>query len=254
MSLTSIEIGIIINLVGFILGLFSLFLIFGIVKRTKDKIRSGFILLILGFLVFVIFEILKILEIYQGQIFFSEAFLIGFILLVILGLYHLKSLIMNISDYGQVFLITSEDKYKDKISSIVKDSSGVCYLSLKKPCNYVADFLRKYNVDVSNIKFIDGTSSDVKFDENCISTNNNPTDIKNTLDRVLKENNINCVIVDDVTSVKNIERFELPLFIQDTSALIRSNEAQGYFVGKIDNIDKRMINDVSMLVDKVIGE
>ncbi len=254
MSLTSIEIGIIINIVGFILGLFSLFLVFGIVKRTKDKIRSGFILLILGFLVFVVFEILKILEIFQGQTFFSETFLLGFILLVILGLYKLKSLIMNISDYGQVFLITSKNQYEDKISSIVKDSSGVCYLSLKKSCSSVADFLKKYNVNISNIKFIDGTSSDVKFDENCISVKNNPKEIKNTLDRVLRENNINCVIVDDISSVKNIEKFELPLFVQDTSALIRSNEAQGFFVGKIEDIDKKMINDISMLVDKVLGE
>lgn len=254
MSLTSIEIGIIINFLGFVLGLFCLFLIFGIVKRTKDKIRSGFILLILGFLVFVTFEILKIVEYYQGQTFFSEVFLVGFIVLVIAGLYHLKSLIMNISDYGQVFLIVTKDKYKDKITSIVKDMTGVCYLSLRKPCSSVKDFLEESGVDISNIMFIDGTNSNDKLENNFTKVENKPDEIKNALSRILKENNINCVVVDDVTSVKNIEKFELPLFIQETSSLIRSNESQGFFIGKIEDVDKKMINDISMLVDKIIGE
>ena len=84
--------------------------------------------------------------------------------------------------------------------------------------------------------------------------NNDANDIKSTLDRVLKEKNISSVIIDDVTAVKNIQSFELPLFIQETSSLIKSNEAQGFFMAKIENLNTQTINDISMIVDKVIGD
>ena len=90
MSLTSIEIGIIINLFIFILSIICLFFVFGIVKRTKDTIKFGFNLLILGFVFFVLFEILKIFEYVQGQTYYSEVLLIAFISLIVYGFYQLN--------------------------------------------------------------------------------------------------------------------------------------------------------------------
>jgi hypothetical protein len=74
------------------------------------------------------------------------------------------------------------------------------------------------------------------------------------LDRVLKEKGLRCVVIDDITELKNIESFELPLFIQDTSSLIKTNEAQGFFIGKMEHLGKETINDISMIVDKMISE
>ena len=87
-----------------------------------------------------------------------------------------------------------------------------------------------------------------------VSEVNKPDDIKAALGRLLKEKDLGCVIIDDIAGLKNIEEFELPKFVQDTASLIKSNEVQGLFLGKLENMDKNTINDISMLVDKVIGD
>ena len=165
----------------------------------------------------------------------------------------MRTLIKGLSDFGQAFVVTSADKYEDRLVSIIKDVRDVCYVALREPCKKTVETLDIYNVDTSSMQFID--ASDMKCNaENCIDVKNNPDDIKSAIDRVLKEKNISCVIVDDITAVKKIKSFELPLFIQDTSSLIKANEAQGFFMGKIENLSKQTINDITMVVDKVIGE
>jgi hypothetical protein len=162
-------------------------------------------------------------------------------------------LIRGLSDFGQAFVITSADKHEDKLISIIKDVKDICYVALKEPYKKTVQILDMYNIDTSSMQFIDASGKNVDAD-NCISVKNNPDDIKSALDRVLKEKNIGCVIVDDVTAVKKIENFELPIFIQDASSLIKANEAQGFFMGNIENLSKQTINDITMIVDKVIGE
>ncbi len=249
------DISVLFSLFGFIFGLFAIILLFGIIKRTKDEMRHGFFLFLFAITTFVILEALKILEVYKiiPVVVLSELFILVFILFMIVGLWKLKSLIKGLSDFGQAFVITSENKHEDKLVSIVKDVKDVCYVTLKEPYKKVVDVLDMYNIDTSGIQFIDasGVSCDA---DNCININNNPDDIKNTLDRVLKEKGLRCVVIDDITELKNIESFELPLFIQDTSSLIKTNEAQGFFIGKMEHLGKETINDISMIVDKMIGE
>ena len=110
-----------------------------------------------------------------------------------------------------------------------------------------------YGINPSGFQFLDASGGDCNA-KNCVVVKNNPSDIKSSLERILKEKTIKCVIVDNVSAIKNIEKFEMPLFIQDTASLIKSNGAQGFFIGKIEYLDKQTINDISMLMDRVLGD
>lgn len=250
-----IELSGLFSILGFFIGLIAVVILFGIVKRTKDEVRHGFLFVLLGMLAFVLLAAFKIFEAFQiiRQAMLAEIFSIVFVVLLAIGMWKLRTLIRGLSDFGQAFVITSADKYENKLVSIVKDVKNVCYVTLREPYKKTVEILDMYNIDTSSMQFID--ASDMKCNaENCIDVENNPDDIKSAIDRVLKEKNIGCVIVDDVTAVKKIKSFELPIFIQDTSSLIKANEAQGFFIGKIENLSKQTINDITMIVDKVIGE
>jgi hypothetical protein len=250
-----ITLEIILSIVGFLLGLIALFISFGIISRTKDDVRSGFIFLFLGLFSFIIFGLIKILEFYVviAESITSNIFLTIFIVLIIVGMWKLRSLIKGLSDFGQAFVVTSMDKYDNKLVSLVKDVKNVCFVNLKNPYKKMVDFFELYNIDVSKIHFIDATGEKCEAD-NCIAVKNNPKDLKNTIDKILKEKDSRVVIIDDISNIGSIQNYELPKFVQETAAMIKSNEAQGFFIGKINNLDKQIINDITMLVDKVIGD
>jgi len=253
--MATFEINYLFSLFGFIFGLFALILLFEIIKRTKDGIRYGFFLFLFAITTFVILEGLKILEIYKivPMVVPSELFILLFILFMIAGLWKLKVLIQGLSDFGQAFVITSEKKHEGKLVSIVKDVKDVCFVTLKEPYKKVVESLNMYDIATSGMQFIDasGVSCDA---DNCININNSPEDLKNTLGRILKEKGSRCVVIDDITELKNIEKFELPLFIQNTSSLIKTNGSQGFFIGKMEHLGKETISDISMIVDKTIGD
>ena len=244
------------NIIGFLIGLVVLFLVFGVVKRTKDEVRNGFIFILFALIAFIIFEFLQIVGAYQiiGQTTIAiDVAGVVFIFLILIGMWQLRSLIRGLSDFGQAFVLTSEKNYEDKLVSLVKNSKNVCYVTFDKPYEKVVDLLNLYNIDSSKLQFIDASSVKCNAD-NCVEIPNKPDDIKLALDRLLKEKEIGCVIIDDIAGLKNIEEFELPKFVQDIASLIKSNEAQGLFLGKLENINKNAINDISMLVDKIIGD
>jgi len=244
-----------LSLFGFIIGLISIFFLFGIIKRTKDDIRYGFILIFIAVILFVAFEIINILS--NFNIFYfdfpSDSFMLVFIFFLAAGLFKLKNLIKSLSDFGQAFIVTSNKNHEDKLASIIKDVKDVCYVTLKNPYEKVVDTLSFHNIDTSSMQFIDASGSKSNAD-NCINIKNNPEDIKKTLDRILKEKGSRCVVVDDISELKGIKDFELPIFIQDASSLIKTNESQGFFVGNIEKLGKGTINDISLIVDKTIGD
>ena len=244
-----------LNIIGFIFGLIAIVVLFGIINRTKDEVKQGFLYVFLAMVSFVIFELFKIFEEYQiiGKSIAAEIFIILFVLLLLAGMWKLMTLIRGLSDYGQAFVLTSEDNYDNNLLSLVKDVKNVCYVTLNQPYKKIVDFLNIYDIDTSKIHFIDASGEKCNAD-NCIGVKNNPDEIKNTIDRLLKEKDLGIVVIDNITGVKNIEKFEIPKFVQDTASLIKSNEAQGFFIGKVENLDKELINDITMLVDKVIED
>ena len=243
------------SIVGFFIGLIALVVSFGIVNRTKGEVRTGFIFVFFSMVAFIAFGFLRVFESYQiiSRTIATDIFFVIFVLLLVGGMWKLRTLIRGLSDFGQAFVLTSKDKYDNKRVSLVKDVKGVCYVTLKEPYKKVVDFFDLYNIDASKIRFIDA-SGEKRDVENCISIRNDPDEIKNTIDRVLKERDIGVVVIDNLSGVKDIEKFELPKFVQDTASLIKSNGAQGFFIGELENLDKETINDITMLLDKVIGD
>ena len=239
----------IFSLIAFILGLIAILEIISIIKRTKDKIKTSFIIICIGMVFFITLEILKSINIISAT--YTEIFAILFIIFLTYGLWNLKSLIISLSDFGQAFVPTSVDKHEDNLISLLKNTDNVCYVSLNKSLNNLVGLFDLYGIDTSSMHFINASGKQINV-ENCINIDNNPEVIKQSISRVLKEKNLNCVIFDDVSELDNIEKFNIPLFVQEAASLIKSNEAQGFFMGNIEKLGNQTINDISMLVDKVI--
>jgi len=194
-----------LSLFGFIFGLFAIIFLFGIIKRTKDEIRYGFLFLLFAVSSFVVLEGLEILANYNifSVAIPSGVFMLVFIFFMAVGLLKLKILIQGLSDFGQAFIVTSEEAHEGKLVSIVKDVKDVCYVTLKEPYKKVVDALNMRNIDTSGIQFIDASGAECNAD-NCINIHNNPEDLKNTLGRILKEKGLRCVVIDDITELKTI--------------------------------------------------
>lgn len=255
MIIMSVLVNGLFHIVSFFIGLAAIVVLFGIVSRTKDEVSRGFLFILFALIAFVFIEFLQIFEIYQiiNQSILVDILGVAFVLLILIGMWQLRSLIRGLSDFGQAFVLTSNKGYEDKLVSLVKNAKNVCYVTLDKPYEEVTNMLKINNIDSSKVQFID--ASGVKCDaDNCIGISNNPDEIKVAIDRILKEKDLSCVIIDDIAGLKNIEKFELPKFVQDTSSLIKSNKVQGLFIGRMENLEKETINDITMLVDKVTGD
>jgi hypothetical protein len=244
---------VVFGLICLTIGLVAVAVSFGIVIRTKEVVRRCFLFVFLAMVIFVIFSFFWTFESFFtiGYVDVVDFFGLFFILFLLAGLWKLKTVIKGLSDFGQAFVLTSHGEYEEKIAFILKGVRNVCYVSLDKPYKKIVDFLNFYGVDTSDIWFIDASGAK-SYSDNCISIKNNPDEIKKALERMLKEKEIGRVIIDNISAVKKIRRFELPKFVQDTASLIKANEAQGFFIGKIEDLNKQIINDISMLVDKIV--
>ena len=107
------------------------------------------------------------------------------------------------------------------------------------------------NTDANMIYFINTTNAKYDNIKNLVNIDNNPATLKNTLDRLLKENQIDTVILDDFVDVQKVQDFELPLFVQNISDIIKTSEARGYFIANEDKIDNNLAKDISLIVDKI---
>jgi len=247
----TIAVGETIEVLAFIISLATLIILYGIVRRTKEDIRQGFLSMLAALIFFIIFEILKITYVFSNTPLLSLLTLL-FILFLLFGMWKIRTVIISLSEFGQIFVLTSEKTHDKKLVSLIKNVRGICYLTLEKPCTIIENTLKENNIDTSDIYFIDGTGEKCKK-ENCTHIKNDPEEIKKALTRVLKEKKFRCVIIDNINAVKKIEDYQLPEFIQDIASLIKSNETQGFFIGKSEKLKQETINDISMLVDKVIG-
>ena len=199
----------IISLVVLIVGIASIIILFGLVARTKAGMKQGFPFILLGMTTFVILEAIKVLKIFQiissqaAPSIMIDIFSVASILLFFAGFWKLKTLIMDISDFGQVLVITSKANYEDTVASLVKRIGKVCYVTLDKPSKNIADILDTYLVNRSSVQFIDASEFPCNV-ENCFNIKNTPDDVKIGLERVLKEKNPSCIIVDDISALKNL--------------------------------------------------
>lgn len=247
------ELWIILGTLIFIIGLVTIVVLYSVIRRTVEKVKFGFILILLSIIFLILSVMVELLNIFSNidQLLFVNFTKTIFIILLILGIWQLRAVIVGLSDFGQVFLLSSQKTYSKELLSMCKGTKNICYVTLEEPYTKIMNLLKSNDLNTSNIYFLDGSGGKCD-DEKCIEIKNNPNEIKNVLDRKLKEESFNCVIIDNINALKDIKPFEIPQFVQDVASVIKANEAQGFFIGKKDLINKETINDITMLVDKVM--
>ena len=88
----------IFSLIGFIIGLVSIIIVSGIIKRTKDAVRTGFIFVLISICAFVIFEAFVLLEVFLivPQSNTADILAIVFVGFFLAGMWKLKMLIKEL--------------------------------------------------------------------------------------------------------------------------------------------------------------
>ena len=82
------------SIIGFIVGLIAVTVLFGIIKRTKDAIRHGFIFVLVGMVAFILLEAFKVFEVFLiiPQTIVADVFAVVFVLFLVVGMWKLKTL------------------------------------------------------------------------------------------------------------------------------------------------------------------
>ena len=78
-----------LSILAFIFGLLAIVVLFGIINRTKETVRLGFIFIFFAMVSFVIFGLIKIFENYQ---IIAKTLMADFALIVFTGIYTVAQL------------------------------------------------------------------------------------------------------------------------------------------------------------------
>ena len=233
MSLEYFEYEGIIYFCSFLLCLLSLVFVYQLVRRTKEGLRQGYVMIFLAMTAVTIYlglNVLNSFQVYMVRIIPSIILLIAIGVLLI-GIYRILSIIKDMVDYGQTLLLTTSSNYQKNMSQLLKQTGKTCYvyLSTTNPDPQVMQSLKQHDAVVI-------TSKDAMFDQfNTIHIDNeDQKTIKDTLNRILREQRFHSVIFDNITAMSDVKSFELPMTIQDFAETIDLTSSK-FLVSKFDS-------------------
>lgn len=236
-------------LFSFIISLIAMLFIFQIIKRTNQMLKRGYLLLFFSVLIFGIWMSLFVFSHFQiiDVMVFSGVISIVFVILFIFGIWSILEIVKDIADFGQTLIVVNKDNYNKRILSLLKQSEKVCYLffTTETPSPSTKQLISNQSSLVITNK------NDLSFPQVVYIDQANSDSIKKVLNRSLQEKRYDTVILDSITSLNNVESFELPFFVQQISEIMKKHNVAGYFIADNDKINYSIIDDISMVIDRV---
>jgi hypothetical protein len=250
MSLAYFEYEGIFYFVSFLLSLLSLFFIYQLIRRTTEGLKQGYVIIfssVIAMIIYLSLDVLNAFQIYMIQIIPSVIFLIA-TGLFLLGINKILGIIKDMADCGQTLLLTTPSNYQKNLVQLLQQTGKTCYvyLSNSTPNPQVVQSLKQRDAVVL-------TSNESVFDDkNTIHINHeDQKTIKDTLQRILREQRFHTVIFDDITSLNEVKSYELPMVIQDYAETMKQQRVGSYFIADREKIEYSTIEDISMIIDRV---
>ncbi len=233
----------------FMLSLVVLYFLFQIIRRTNKKLKVGYIVLFLSAIAFSIsmaFEVLSRFQILSIQMLPGISSTL-FIILFLIGIWKIRQIIKDLSDYGQTLLLVTKENYAKKLLGVLKQSQKICYVYLSDLPPHV-EVLASVNQQALTVI----TSSSEFLSSKTIQYKTDTFDsLKQLLDKTLSEHRCTMVCIDSITSLPNIQPFEFPLAIQQLRSIMKQHSVSGYFIADTKQLDYEIIDDISMIVDRI---
>jgi hypothetical protein len=171
----------------------------------------------------------------------------SFIVLFSIGIWKIREIIKDLSDYGQTLLLVTKENYAKKLLGVLKQSQKTCYVYLSDLPPHV-EVLAAVNQQALTIitkrnEFL--ASKTIQFTQETFDS------LKQLLDKTLSEHRCTMVCIDSITSLPNVRPFEVSLAIQQLRSIMKQHSVSGYFIADIKQLTYETIDDISMIVDRI---
>jgi len=168
-----------------------------------------------------------------------------------------------------LIIIKEEEKYDENVIKFLKenliDYNKICYLCLTKTFDTTKREFKKNDIDTNKFFFIDILSTHYKKqtpEENCkfIKSPQTKEKIKKTIIKSIKQNDCDCIIIDNIFSLLNYqENFDILKFTHclKDGEISKLNIKESILISlkefeNIEDIYEDLIKDISMFSDKVL--
>ncbi len=136
-------------------------------------------------------------------------------------------------------------------------SEGLCgaYISLNRPHENILSIMNDKKINAEKLFFIDCVSEKKIDKENCtfIGSAKSLTNIAVALDPIYKSEKHEFIFLDSLDALSNYHKPEMIVrFGRDLINKIRQNSMCGIMIGLHEDTDKKIINELSIVCDKVI--
>ncbi|MBU0962853.1 MAG: hypothetical protein KKD48_03025 [Nanoarchaeota archaeon] len=250
----------ILNIAVFLIGLIVVFFIFGIVKRTENKLRKSFIYLFIAGIFFVIYITLNLLE--EIDIFKTNLInyfvIFLFAVFFLIGMINLEYFIYRICKKGQVLYIIPKKNYLNELTKLVKSIKGkICYVSIANSSVKLMNTFKKNKINNNYLFFLDIKSSDKEINNIKDSKDRNKIkivplkDLRSLIGIYLKENNFDYIIIDNINSIKEKDS-KIFRLIKGILLNVKRTNTQGIYICIKEETKSSLIKDLKKYVDKVI--
>jgi len=129
------------------------------------------------------------------------------------------------------------------------------YVAMNKPYSNVSKVMEQSNIDHNKILFIDCVSGQKSKAQNCVFLNSmeSLTQIGICLDPVYKNSDLSFIFLDSLDAMSVYHDKKLVVrFVRNMIERIREHEMSGVMLGLREETDRQLINELSVVCDKVI--
>lgn len=158
-----------------------------------------------------------------------------------------------------IVFVVSNKKYVERINDITlavtKTNKSVIYVSLNKPYNVLIDTFLKKKIDVKKLSFIDSVSSKVSkpkdYKVSFVSSPKALTELSITMNEMLKSTD--SMIFDSLSTLLVYEDPSTVIkFAHSVISKIRTTNKEFVIISLSEDVDKSVLKDIGMFVDKVV--
>ncbi|MEK6885553.1 MAG: ATPase domain-containing protein [Nanoarchaeota archaeon] len=166
----------------------------------------------------------------------------------------------NAKDNFVVLTILPRDNYHElnhhMIKHMIKSKKNGAYVAINRPYRTIIEALNKEGIDHSKLFFIDCVSTkNDSMAENCafIKSAKSLTNIGIALEQIYKKGQHSFVLLDSIDALSLYHEPEMIVrFARSLVSRIRDEKLCGLMIGLQEDTDKRIINEIAVVCDKVI--
>ena len=156
--------------------------------------------------------------------------------------------------------ILPKDNYQElnmHILSILMDRHEKgAYVAINKPYDTIISSMKKNKLDHKNLFFVDCVSENNKKEENCIflSSPESITNICVALEDAYNLNKHSFIFLDSIDALSLYHNPNIIIrFVRSLVQQIRQKNMSGLMIGLHEETDKKIIDEISIVCDKVIN-